>query len=141
MEPPVLVVAAAIVDDLRVPSTLLAARRSAPAALAGRWEFPGGKVDDGEQPVEALHRELQEELGVTVSLGAELPGPDSGAWRLTERYRMRLWLAVLVDGDPAPLAEHDELRWLARDSWLSVPWLDGDVRIVEALDAGLPIAR
>ena len=134
MTDPVLVVAAAIVDDLDEPRVLLAARRAVPASLAGRWEFPGGKVEAGEDPVDALHRELGEELGVEVRLGAEVPGPDDGAWRLTDTYVMRLWFATLVAGEPAPLVEHDELRWLDAGEWLSVPWLDADVHIVEAIN-------
>ncbi|WP_425955503.1 (deoxy)nucleoside triphosphate pyrophosphohydrolase [Xylanimonas sp. McL0601] len=132
-----LVVAAVIVDDVDAPSELLAARRSRPVELAGRWEFPGGKVDAGETPVEALHRELREELGVVVDLGAELTGPDDGAWIITERHVMRLWFARVTGGVPAPLVEHDYLRWLDAASLYSVDWLDGDVRIVAALDSML----
>lgn len=144
MSADVLVVAAAIVDDLDAPSVLLAARRATPASLAGRWEFPGGKVEPGEDPQQALHRELREELGVQVALGTELIGPEDGAWRLTDRYVMRLWSAELVVGVPVPLVEHDELRWLATGRWLSVPWLDSDVPIVRALlaatsRAGTPV--
>lgn len=128
-----LVVAAAVVDDLATPRLLLAARRSRPIELAGRWEFPGGKVDPGETPVEGLHRELREELGVQVELGAELLGPDDGGWIITDRHVMRLWLARVVAGEPEPLVEHDALRWLPAGRWASVDWLDGDVRIVEAL--------
>ncbi|QZN85731.1 (deoxy)nucleoside triphosphate pyrophosphohydrolase [Cellulomonas sp. C5510] len=135
MTPPVLVVAAALVDDLDDPRALLAARRRSPVSLAGRWEFPGGKVEPGEEPEAALHRELREELGVTVELGTELAGPDEGCWRLTDRYTMRLWLARVDAGEPEPLVEHDELRWLRRGEWLTVPWLDADVRIVSALAA------
>jgi 8-oxo-dGTP diphosphatase len=147
MTSPVLVVAAALVDDLDHPSVLLAARRRAPVALAGRWEFPGGKVEPGEEPEEALHREIREELGVALTLGTELGGPDDGCWRLSDRYTMRLWLATVAQGEPEPLVEHDALRWLARDEWLAVPWLDADVRIVSALAAAtepgdrLPTAR
>lgn len=145
MTSPVLVVAAALVDDLDHPSVLLAARRRSPAALAGRWEFPGGKVEPGEAPQDALHREIREELGVGLTLGAELGGPDDGCWRLSDRYTMRLWLATVAHGEPAPLVEHDALRWLARDAWLTVPWLDADVRIVSALAAatepGDPLPR
>ncbi len=128
-----LVVAAAIVDDLSAPSMLLGARRSRPEHLVGMWEFPGGKVDPGETPEEALHRELCEELGVKVELGSEVVGPDDGAWIITDRHVMRLWFAQVCEGAPEPLVEHDLVRWLAPEEWDSVPWLPGDVRIVEAL--------
>lgn len=134
---PVVVVAAALVDDLARPTRLLAARRRAPVSLAGRWEFPGGKVDPGETAEQALHREIREELGVTIELGAELTGPDGGGWRITSRYVLRLWTAQVTAGDPAPLVEHDELRWLDPGAWLSVPWLDADVRIVTELERTL----
>jgi 8-oxo-dGTP diphosphatase len=132
-----LVVAAVIVDDVGAPTRLLAARRSRPLELAGRWEFPGGKVDAGETPVAALHRELGEELGIAVELGDELEGPDDGGWIITDRHVMRLWFARVADGDPEPLVEHDELRWLDAERLFDVHWLDGDVRIVEALAAVL----
>lgn len=137
MENAVLVVAAAIVDDLATPGALLAARRSRPAHLVGRWEFPGGKVDAGETPEEALHREIREELGVSIELGCEIVGPDAGAWIITDRHVMRLWYAQVVDGEPVPLIEHDALRWLSSDELWDVPWLDGDVRIVETIEPGL----
>jgi 8-oxo-dGTP diphosphatase len=130
---PVLVVAAAIVDDLRSPQRLLSARRAQPVSLAGRWEFPGGKVEAGEDPVDAVHRELAEELGVGVRLGDEVVAPGAGGWRLSDRYVMRLWTAEVTRGEPAPLVEHDALRWLGPGEWLTVPWLDADVPIVEAV--------
>lgn len=133
MAAPILVVAAALVDDLDRPARLLAARRTRPVALAGRWEFPGGKVDHGETPVRALHRELREELGVTAELGREVPGPDDGDWPLTDRYRMRLWFARITVGHPEPLEDHDELRWLTTAELNDVDWIEGDLPIVAAL--------
>lgn len=131
-----LVVAGAVVDDLGSPTRLLAARRSAPLNLAGRWEFPGGKVEPGETPEEGLHRELREELGVEVRRGAEVVGPDAetaGGWVLSDRYVMRLWLVAVSAGTPEPLVEHDQLRWLPRGQWRSVPWLDADLPLVDRL--------
>lgn len=126
-----LVVAAALVDSLENPTQLLAARRVKPAELAGRWEFPGGKVDPGETPEQALHRELKEELGITVRLGTEITGPDNGAWIITDRHAMRLWYAQLDSGTPEPLIEHDHLEWSTFENLGNYNWLDGDVRIVE----------
>jgi 8-oxo-dGTP diphosphatase len=129
------VVAAAIVDDLDHPTRLLAARRTEPAALAGGWEFPGGKVDPGESPLEALHRELREEIGVSVRVGDRLPSPEAdGAWPLGARYRMTVWLAVVTEGTPEPIEDHDALRWLERSDLYAVGWLPADLPIVRALE-------
>jgi 8-oxo-dGTP diphosphatase len=130
----ILVVAAVIVDDLTKPTRLLAARRTEPPALAGGWEFPGGKVELGEDPIAALHRELAEELQITVDLGAELRRPGGGAWPIgTEDDEMRLWFAVITSGTPAPTGGHDELRWLSVDQLEQVAWLPADRAIVVQL--------
>ncbi|HET7397642.1 MAG TPA: (deoxy)nucleoside triphosphate pyrophosphohydrolase [Intrasporangium sp.] len=134
--PVLLVVGAALVDDVERPTRLLAARRSAPAALAGGWELPGGKVDAGESPLAALHRELVEELGVQVVLGPHVPGPRSGStWPLGDHYEMLVWLASVETGVPTPLEDHDELRWLALDELYAVPWLPADLPIVRRVEA------
>lgn len=130
----VLVVAAAIVDDLEQPRWLLAARRSAPAELAGYWEFPGGKVEPSEEPLAALHREIGEELGVTIRVGSEVCPDDAPSWPLTATTRMRLWPAEIASGEPSPLEDHDELRWLPEGHWWDVPWLAADVAVVDALE-------
>ena len=133
-----LVVGAALVDDVEHPTRLLAARRTEPSALAGGWELPGGKVDDGEMPLAALRRELQEELGVDVLIGPHLPGPLPGTtWPLGERYEMLVWLVEVTDGVPSPLEDHDELRWLSASELYAVPWLPADLPIVEALESVL----
>ncbi|MFF6993418.1 (deoxy)nucleoside triphosphate pyrophosphohydrolase [Streptomyces sp. NPDC008313] len=121
----IVVVGAALTREGR----LLAARRSAPPELAGRWELPGGKVEPGESPEGALVRELREELGVE----AEPVGRVPGEWPLKPGYVLRVWLSRLVSGEPLPLEDHDELRWLTPDEIWDVAWLDQDVPAVKAV--------
>ena len=129
------VVAAAIVDDLDRSTRLLAARRTEPPILAGGWEFPGGKVDPGEAPIDALHREVGEELGVTIRVGRRLLSPHAdGLWPLGERYRMHVWLAVVLDGEPLPIEDHHALQWLSCSDLYAVAWLPADLPIVAALE-------
>jgi len=125
----IVVVGAALFDGGR----LLAARRSAPPELAGRWELPGGKVEQGETPDAALVRELREELGVDAEAVARVPGE----WPLKPPYVLQVWTARLLPGsaDPKPLQDHDELRLLTRDELWDVPWLDQDIPAVRELTA------
>src|SRR3954454_11639030 len=88
---------AAIVRDGRI----LAARRTAPASAAGRWEFPGGKVEPGETDAESLRREIVEELGVGISVARWLDGEQP----IGERYLLRVAVASLDAGEPTP-TEH-----------------------------------
>ena len=111
------VVGAALVRDGRV----LAARRTTPAPAAGRWEFPGGKVEDGESPEAALVREIAEELGIVIVVRRWL----AGAAQIGTAYELSVAVADLVSGEPQPV-EHDQVRWLGPDNLDDVDWLDPD---------------
>ena len=100
---------------------MLAARRTAPASVAGRWEFPGGKVEPGETEAESLVREIAEELGVRVTVRRWLGGDQP----VGERYVLRVALAALDEGEPSP-TEHDLVRWLGASELDDVDWLDAD---------------
>ncbi|MDD7930862.1 NUDIX domain-containing protein [Actinomycetospora straminea] len=118
-----IVVGAALVRDGRV----LAARRTRPAAAAGRWELPGGAVEPGEDEATALARELHEELALAVvvgdRLGPEVPLPGERV------LRIRVCASA---GEPTAL-EHDALRWLGPDELDDVDWLDSDRAVLPAL--------
>ena len=137
------VVGAAVLDSFKNPSRLLIAQRSAPPILAGLWEFPGGKVEAAESCEQALARELSEELGVRILVGAEVPGPHVQGWPLNERLAMRVFFAEIFSGTPDTLEDHSALRWMplpksrddaqAYDDLLGLPWIPADLPIVVAL--------
>ena len=127
-------------DSLSAPARLLVARRTAPPQFAGLWEFPGGKVEPPESAVDALHRELREELGIGVRLGTELQAESAAGWPLNAKASMRVWFAEIADGEPRPLEDHDELRWISlaeSEEALTLPWIPADFPIVRALLAAV----
>ncbi|MDH6116561.1 (deoxy)nucleoside triphosphate pyrophosphohydrolase [Kitasatospora sp. GAS204B] len=113
-----IVVGGALIHQGRV----LAARRSAPPEVAGRWEFPGGKAEPGESQQQALERELFEELGVRARALHRL----AGEWPVRAGLVLRIWTAELLEGEPQPLEDHSELRWLGPDELSAVDWLEHD---------------
>jgi 8-oxo-dGTP diphosphatase len=127
---PLIIVGAAIIADGRV----LGCERADPPETAGRWEFPGGKVEPGENEIDALIRECEEELGVRIAVGERIGTdvPLSHGWAV-----LRVWLATLVSGEPQAL-EHRSVRWLGPDELDSVPWLPADGPIVAEVAKVLP---
>ena len=149
-----LVVAAAVLDSLTRPTKMLCAARSYPAEHAGRYELPGGKVEPGESHVQALERELREEISLSVRLGAEIappaelavaaptpvvarpfPGDDAPAWPALHGYRMRVWLAEPADPAHGPRrgTSHEQLRWAGLGEVGALPWLDADLPVLASI--------
>ncbi len=123
-----LVVAGALISG----GTLLIAQRDRPAELAGLWELPGGKVAAGETDAAALARELLEELGVEVAVGARI-GADVA---LANGMTLRAYLVVRTGGPIEP-RDHRALRWVSADELAAVAWVPADQGWVPELTAAL----
>jgi 8-oxo-dGTP diphosphatase len=124
------VVAAVIERD----GLILAARRTGPPALAGRWEFPGGKTESGESDAAALIRECREEIGVRIAVDARI-GPEYAI--ADGSMVVRTYLAAIEEGEPVAMESHDALTWVRPGTAKArgLRWLDGDLLILDALDA------
>jgi 8-oxo-dGTP diphosphatase len=122
-----LVVGTAIVTG----GAVLAAQRERPAALSGRWEFPGGRVEAGEDEQQAVVRECQEELGAVVRVLGRL-GPDL---ILPSGWLLRIHAAELVDGQQPAALEHRSLRWVRAAELDTLNWIDADRAVLPALRA------
>lgn len=121
----VLVVAAALIDS---DGRVLIAQRPDGKQLAGQWEFPGGKVEDGETPETALIRELEEELGIVVKQACLAPFVFASHTYESFHLLMPLYLIRRWDGEPEA-REHKALKWVRPN----------DMRNYEMPPADLPL--
>lgn len=120
------VVGAVITDGDRI----LCAQRGYEKALAGLWEFPGGKIEQGESPQEALQREIQEEMQCEIEIGEQVEHTeyeyDFGVVHLTTFY------CKLVNGEPV-LTEHTAIEWLKPDELEELEWAPADIPAIEKI--------
>ncbi|ANF33065.1 DNA mismatch repair protein MutT [Leifsonia xyli] len=127
---PLLVVAAVIRSD--DGERVLACRRAPGKDAGGRWEFPGGKVESGESPEAALAREIGEELGVGILVGALLD--RTVTVRADGRAIDLACYDCRLDGAaPETSTDHDELRWVGAAELAGLDWAEADLPVVRML--------
>jgi 8-oxo-dGTP diphosphatase len=123
-----IVVAGALIAGAR----LLVAQRERPPELAGLWELPGGKVAPGETDAAALTRELDEELGIEVTVGARLGAEVA----LSDRITLRAYV-VTQTGGTLHAHDHRALRWATADELGALDWVPADRGWLPELAAAL----
>ena len=124
---PLDVVAAVIVHGGRV----LACRRGEGKVDAGKWEFPGGKVERGESPAQALAREIREELGVDVRVGELLRSDVTDA--AARSIRLTCLAATLAGPRPTASTDHDRMEWVRPTELAMLDWAMPDLRMVREI--------
>ena len=123
------VVAAVICDSYENKSRIFATARGY-GELKGGWEFPGGKVEPGETPQQALKREIMEELNTEIAVGEII---DTIEYDYpTFHLSMDCFWAVVTDGE-LELKEAEAAKWLTREQLDSVAWLPADVTLIEKI--------
>ena len=123
------VVAAIIIKDGHVFAT-----QRGYGEWQGWWEFPGGKMEAGESPQEALRREIKEELDADVSVGELL---ETVEWDYPNFHLTMHCFVCSLLSESLHLNEHEAAAWLSHETLRSVKWLPADVEVLERIDGVL----
>ena len=124
------VVAAIIRAENKDNEPVIFATQRGYGEFKGGWEFPGGKIEEGETPQEALRREIMEELETEISVG-ELVDTIEFDYP-TFHLSMDCFRAEIVSGNLV-LKEHEAAKWLTKEELNSVEWLPADITLVDKI--------
>ena len=119
------VVVAAIIQDEH--GDFLCAKRGDWKSLPGKWEFPGGKANAGEELAQALAREIKEELSVDIKVVREFDRSTTGDIELV------CFVCDLVSEKPTTSTDHSELRWVSEKDLASLDWSEADLPAVKKI--------
>jgi 8-oxo-dGTP diphosphatase len=111
---------------------ILCAKRSATMSQPGLWEFPGGKVEQGELLEDCLTREILEELNISIRIVIAM-SPSEFSYSSDKTIRLLPFLCTWESG-LIQLLEHEEVRWLTKEELFSVNWAPADLPIAQELD-------
>lgn len=128
------VVAAVIKEKNKNGEPIIFATQRGYGDFKGGWEFPDGKIEEGETPQEALKREIMEELNTEIKVGELI---DTIEYDYpTFHLSMDCFWAEVVSGDLV-LKEHEAAKWLTKEELDSVEWLPADITLIEGLKMGM----
>ena len=127
------VVAAVICDDMDKPGKIFATARGY-GDFKGKWEFPGGKIEPGETPQEALAREIREELATEIEVGELIHTIeyDYPAFHLS----MDCFWCEVRSGH-LTLLEAEDAKWLTKENLRSVQWLPADLELIDKIESAM----
>jgi 8-oxo-dGTP diphosphatase len=119
------VVVAAIIQDKE--GRFLCAKRGDWKSEPNKWEFPGGKIEPGESPEQALVRELQEELDASIKVIREFHRNQLGGIELVT------YACEIIGDKPTSSSDHSELRWATEEEMATLDWAEADIPAVKKI--------
>lgn len=127
-------VVAAVIHTTQNNQPMIFATQRGYGELKGGWEFPGGKVEEGESKEEALKREIREELDTEIQVESFIETVEYGY--PTFHLSMDVFWCSVISGE-LTLKEHEAAKWLTKEELYSVQWLPADISLIKTLEKQL----
>lgn len=132
------VVAAVIKATNNNKESIIFATRRGYGDFKGGWEFPGGKIEEGETPKDALKREIMEELDTEISVGELIDTIEYDYPKF--HLSMDCFWCEIIKGNLV-LKEHEDAKWLTKEQLNDIEWLPADVTLIERIQKNLSFSK